>query len=286
MAIAYPGILALRQDAQAIAYTVHDARLYARGIGLGSRPLDARERRFVQEADVLPVPTLASAIAWHAGPTPGQLGLNHAEVLHAAEDVVLHRPMPAAASVLADASIVEVADKGVGKGAFLVRQTVLRDARDGRPLATVRKTLFARLEGGFGGPGVASDAHGMPERQPDHSIHIRTSPHQAAIYSLCGDRNPLHRDPAAARAAGFPSPILHGACTFGMTCRAVLMTLCNAEPTLIRRHAARLTAPVYPGEMLTVDLWRDGDVVSFEARVAARGVKVISAGRSLLGPPS
>jgi len=103
------------------------------------------------------------------------------------------------------------------------------------------------------------------------------------IYRLSGDLNPLHADPAVAKMAGFPRPILHGLCTFAATCRAVLQTYADYDPSRFKSHEARFSAPVFPGETITVDLWRDGDVVSFEARIAARGVTVIKNGKTVLG---
>jgi acyl dehydratase len=145
-------------------------------------------------------------------------------------------------------------------------------------------STFARGDGGFGGPSDgAPEPHKTPERAPDMSVDIPTRPDQALIYRLSGDRNPLHSDPDIASAAGFPRPILHGLCTYGITCRAVLQTYADYDPAAIKHHAARFSSPVFPGETVSVDLWRDGDEVSFEARVKDRGVTVIRNGLSRLG---
>jgi len=149
---------------------------------------------------------------------------------------------------------------------------------------TVTATFFARGDGGFGGPSEGQpEPHPIPARAPDASIDIPTRVDQAVIYRLSGDYNPLHIDPAFAKMAGFPRPILHGMCTYGITCRAVLQTYADYDGARIKSHQARFSAPVFPGETITVDLWRDGDVVSFEARVQARGVTVIKNGKTVLG---
>jgi acyl dehydratase len=92
----------------------------------------------------------------------------------------------------------------------------------------------------------------------------------------------LHAEPTAAGRAGFDAPILHGLCTFGMTCRALLESIAAWQPDRVTSHEARFSAPVYPGETLEIALWRDGPTVSFEASVPARQVKVLTGGRAQL----
>ena len=113
-------------------------------------------------------------------------------------------------------------------------------------------------------------------------MEIETRENQALLYRLTGDRTPLHAEPDSARRSGFPRPILHGLCTYGITCRAVLQAITSYDPDPILSHQARMSAPVFPGDTITVDLWRDGREISFEARVAARGVIVIKNGLTVL----
>jgi MaoC like domain len=70
---------------------------------------------------------------------------------------------------------------------------------------------------------------------------------------------------------------------YGITCRGVLQTYADYDPSAFKQHAARFSSPVYPGETVTMELWKDGNVVSFEAKVKARGVTVIKSGRTVLG---
>ena len=102
------------------------------------------------------------------------------------------------------------------------------------------------------------------------------------IYRLSGDRTDFHIDPAAARRSGFPRPILHGLCTYGIVGRAVLRGACNNDPDRIERFEARFSAPVFPGETIVTRLWRDGREVAFEARVAERDAVVLRNGWALL----
>lgn len=285
MPIDYQQLMALKATGQRYAWTDREVMLYAYGIGMGADPMDETELAFVNEAcftarALKVVPTFASVAAWGAG--PGEMNLNKLLVVDGERDITFHKPLPAAANITADSSVIDVFDKGRDKGAVIRHQTVLRDD-GGAPLATLIASRFARGDGGFGGPSEGQpEPHEVPLRAPDRSIDIPTRPDQALIYRLCGDRNPLHSDPEFAARAGFARPILHGMCTYGITCRAVLQTYADYDPAAFRRHAARFSAPVYPGDTVTIDLWKDGNVISFEARIKARDVTVIRSGKTVL----
>ena len=283
MSISYPAILDLKTEGQAFSWGDRETMLYALGIGMGTDPMNADELPFVYENNLKAVPTQATVAAWGAGPM-GQTGINYLMVVHGEQSVTFHKPMPTEASITADSRIVGAYDKGPGKGAVIYTETVLKDAKTHEAIATLLGSTFARGDGGFGGPSDGAPVpHEVPTRAPDQSVDITTKPDQALIYRLSGDRNPLHSDPAFATAAGFPRPILHGLCTYGITCRAVLQTYANYDPAKIKSHAVRFSSPVFPGETITVDMWQDGDVISFEARIKDRGVTVIRNGKCVLG---
>jgi acyl dehydratase len=286
MSINYDELMALKNLDQKFAYSDREVMLYAYGIGMGADPMDERELAFVNEAAATPrplkvVPTFASVAAW--GATPGEMNLNRVMVVDGERDITFHRPLQVAEKLLVDSRVLAVFDKGKDKGAVIRHQTVLKNEK-GEELATLVASRFARGDGGFGGPSEGQpEPHPVPTRPPDKSVDIPTRADQALIYRLCGDRNPLHSDPEFARGAGFPKPILHGMCTFGITCRGILQTYADFDPAAFRRHAARFSAPVYPGETVTIDLWKDDNVISFEARVKARNAVVIKNGRTVLG---
>jgi acyl dehydratase len=122
--------------------------------------------------------------------------------------------------------------------------------------------------------------HTIPERAPDATCDLPTRPETALIYRLSGDPNPLHVDPAVAKAAGFPRPILHGLATFGIAGHAILKRLCGYDPARLSAIAGRFSAPVFPGETIRTEMWRDGTVVCFRARVLERDVIALNNGRA------
>ena len=282
MAIAYPEILSLKNDGQTFSWSSKDTLIYALGVGMGADPMNEDELPFVYEKDLKAVPTQAGVVAW--GANAGPMGINFLMVVDGERKIEFHKPMGVQGEVIAASRVIGAWDKGPGKGAVISTETQLRDAKSGDLLLTITGSTFARGDGGFGGPSDGQpEAHAVPTRAPDMSVDIPTSPDQAIIYRLSGDRNPLHIDPAVAKMAGFPRPILHGMCTYGLTCRAVLQTYAGYDPSKFKSHSARFSSPVFPGETLTVDLWKDGDVVSFEARIKDRGVTVIKNGKTVLG---
>lgn len=292
MPIYYPDILEQKTEPRTFTYGDKDVMLYALGIGMGRDPMDERELAFVYEKALKVVPTAATVLAAGAGRrAAGQVEqkpglrvsqLNYLMVVHGEQKVELHKPLPTTGSFTATSRTIGAFDKGKDKGAVVINETVWTDEA-GEKVATLTGSTFARGDGGFGGPtDGAPEPHRVPDRKPDLSVPFDTRPDQALLYRLNGDRNPLHSDPDVAKRAGFPRPILHGLCTYGVTCRAVLQEICDYDPARILSHQARFSAPVFPGDVITVDLWKDADVVSFEARVLDRGATVIRNGKTVL----
>ncbi len=264
------------------SYSEKDVILYALGIGCGSDPLDEGQLAYVSEhAGLRTLPTFAGMFI------PDDIvvdaGIDQANMLHRTESLRLFRPLPAAAELLANQRVVSLTDRGARRGADLELETELRLARDDTVVCTILTRVIARNDGGFGGTASPTrDRHRIPDREPDLQCALPTRPDQALLFRLSGDFNPLHSDPAVARRAGFDRPILHGRCTFGIACHAILKTVCDYDSTLIRELACRFSSPVYPGDTITTDMWQDGNVVSFRCRVADRNSTVINNGRCVL----
>jgi acyl dehydratase len=271
------------------AYTTKDSILYALGLGFGADPLDANELRYVYEKELSAVPTMAAVLA-----SPGfwmrdrkDLGIDYLKLVHGEQGVTLHAPLPAAAMLVGESRVTRIVDKGEGKGAVMHVEKTLTDETDGRLLATVEMVLFLRGDGGFsrhgGGDEAAPTPPAMPDTPPEFSVELPTRADAALLYRLSGDLNPLHADPAVAAKAGFPRPILHGLATYGNACRAILAKFCGHDAARLKSIRARLSAPVYPGETLVLDVWRlDGEEVAFRASVKERGVQVLANGRAVI----
>lgn len=269
-------------------YTEKDSILYALGLGFGADPLDQRQLRFVfEEADgFAALPTMPVVLAgpgfWARDP---ETGLDWKRILHGEQGVELHGPVPPAATVIGQTRITGIIDKGAGKGALLYVERTLTDEASGAKIATLHSTIFARGDGGFAGPaGPVRPVHSLPERPPDAVCEFATLPQSALLYRLSGDPNPLHASPEVARVAGFKAPILHGLCSFGVAGHAVLKTYCDYRPERLKSFALRFSSPVYPGESIRTELWRDGDVVSFRSLVAERDAVVLDNGKAVIAP--
>ena len=282
MAIDYQQLMALKSTGNAYQYGDRETMLYALGVGLGRDPLDENELAYVFEGGTLKtVPSMGAVLG--RIPLLKDCGYDYTRVLHAEQRLTLYRPLPHAAEIIADAHVVEAYDKGPDKGALIYVETNVRTKHDDAPLFTQTSGIFARGDGGFGGATSSSPRpHRVPNRSPDISCTLTTRPDQALLYRLSGDRNPLHADPALAEKVGFPAPILHGLGTYGIACVAILKTQCNYDHTLIRGLDVRFSAPVFPGETVITDMWRDGDIVSFECRLAERDAVVIRNGKCTL----
>lgn len=262
------------------AYSEKDAILYALGIGLGQDPADPAQLAFVYEQDLKVLPTFALVL----GLSPFLLrdanaGIDFVQLVHGEESAAFYRPLAPSGRIVARTRMLDVIDKGAGRGALVVFERVIIDKATGEKVAALTQTVFCRGDGGFGAEKRNTPPpHAIPGRAPDSICDLPTRPETALIYRLSGDANPLHADPAFARSAGFERPILHGLATFGIVGHAMLKTLCDYDPSRLAKIAGRFSAPVFPGETIRTEIWRDGKAISFRARVVGRDVIAINNG--------
>ncbi|MCV7027884.1 MaoC family dehydratase [Mycobacterium sherrisii] len=240
-----------------------DIQLYHLGLGAGKDPMDPRELRYLVDDTPQVLPTFGNvAASFHMTkpPTvqfPG-IDIELSKVLHASERIEVPGPLPPSGSATAVTRFTDIWDKG--KAAVIWSETTAT-APDGTLLWTQRRSIYARGEGGFGGErgpsGTMDGSHAAPDRAPDLELEVPILPQQALLYRLCGDRNPLHSDPEFAAAAGFSQPILHGLCTYGMTCKAITDALLDGDAGSVAAYGARFSGVAFPGETLRVNVWKE-----------------------------
>ena len=238
-----------------------DIILYHLGVGAGVPPTDPGELRYAYEGDLRVLPTYATIpqfpVMMSMGYAPG-FDINPAMILHGEHEIVVHEPIPTSGTVIQTGSVTEILDKG--KGALVVVEIVSVLEKTGKPLFTNRASIFIRGEGGFGGDSGPSTTDLRPSRDPDHVVESVTLPQQALLYRMASrDKNPLHADPGFAAFAGFDRPILHGLCTYGMVCKAVVDHALDGRSDAVASFRARFSGVVYPGETLVSSVWDDGE---------------------------
>lgn len=261
-----------------VAWERDDVLLYAVAVGAGAEDPTTELSLTTENTEgvrTAVLPSFAELITRRARVELG--AVDHAMLVHAEQSFRLAGPLPVAGRARVTATVTDVLDKGSGALVRTVAEAV--DAETGAPLASTVRSVFVRGEGGFGDPSATAAgpaASPVPDRAPDHEVVYPTSPGQALLYRLTGDRNPLHTDPAFAARGGFDLPILHGMCTYGFTARALVATVCGGDATRLVGMDARFTRPVRPGQKLAVSVWSDGDTVAF--RTVADGVVVLDRG--------
>ncbi|MEU4321781.1 MaoC/PaaZ C-terminal domain-containing protein [Nocardia fluminea] len=247
--------------AREFSWTPTDVQLYHLGLGAGARPTDPAELAYLDDRAPQVLPTFAT-VAPTLGETepprvsfPG-IEIDLAKVVHGHQEVEVHKPIPATGKAVSVGRIAEIWDKGAN--AVIVQEHTVTGS-DGEPLWTVRSSIFAKGEGGFGGERGPSTRTELPDRAPDAELLTPTMPQQALLYRLSGDRNPLHSDPEFARGAGFPAPILHGLSTYGTVCKAITDALLDSDATRVAGFRAKFAGVLYPGETLRTKVWREAD---------------------------
>jgi len=230
-------------------YTDREVILYAVGVG-------ATELEFVYERGLKVIPSFAVIPAFPAlMGLMGAVDVNPMMILHGEQAFRVHKAIPIEGKLTTTGKVTGVYDKG--KGALITIETLTRE-ENGDLLFTNNFGVFVRGAGGFGGERGPEAGNIPPDRAPDKTVSMATLPNQAVIYRLSGDRNPLHIDPAFAKMAGYDRPILHGLCTFGHVCRAVLREYCGNDPSRFVAMSARFSGVVYPGDTITTEMWDAG----------------------------
>lgn len=235
-----------------------EVMLYALGVGAGLDDL-ALTTENTRDTELVVLPTMAVVLGVGGAGALAHIGtFNPVMLVHGAQAIEVHAPIPTSGTVSTVGELTAIWDKGSGAVVEMTSTSTLEGADD--PLFTQVSQIFLRGEGGWGGErGPSGPRNVAPDTTPDHEVTLTTRPDQALLYRLSGDHNPLHSDPSFAEMAGFDRPILHGLCTYGFTGRGLVSALCDGDPTRLTSMDGRFSSPVFPGEVLTVRMWQTGD---------------------------
>lgn len=268
------------------SYSAKDSILYALGLGCGEDPLDPLQIQFVYEENLKTIPSMSVILAdpgfWQQRP---EFQIDWRKIVHAEQHLEIHAPLPAIGRVRAESLIRAVVDKGANSGSMVYQEKRLFDALEGRHLATSVSSVLLRGDGGCGSFGTAPPRHDpLPQETAPQTLTLKTIPQSALLYRLSGDYNPLHVEPAAARAAGFQRPILHGLCAYGLAARALMTVFCGGDPRRLESLFVRFSSPVFPGESIQFEFYPDQGHIRFRARVVGRDAVVLDRCRATVSP--
>jgi acyl dehydratase len=237
----------------ALAYGWKDVVLYALGVGAGFSEID-----YCYEKALKVIPTFAAAaLGDFTSRLASVSGFDSSGVLHGEQEFIFHHPIPPAGNLVTEGAITHCYDKGRDRGALVVAEFDTRQP-DGQRLFTSVVTMFARRDGGFGGPDAPKNPLQVPDRSPDAEVAAAPAVDLPLIYRLSGDTFALHVDAGAARTAGFEKPVMHGLCTLGHACRALIGCLAPGSPERVRRIACRFVSPLYSGTPIRTLIWSCG----------------------------
>lgn len=261
----------------AFEWSTKDVILYHLGLGAGVPAIEPAELAYTYEPNlkVLPSFGVLPAFPMLAGiMAVDGLSFNLMSLLHGEQSIEVTGPLPTAAKSSTTGRVAEIWDKG--KAALVVVEATTEDGA-GNTLCVNRFSLFLRGEGGFGGdPGPSSSGEAPPERVPDLVVETPTLEQQALLYRLSGDPNPIHADPDMAKMAGFERPILHGLCSYGISCKAAVDTVLGGDVGAVGRFQARFAGVVLPGETIVTELWDEGDRILIAAKTRERDTPVLT----------
>lgn len=266
------------------SYTSRDTILYALGVG-ASRQEDSDMRYLYENHEDFSVLPTFYVIYGPMGTTttsvfenirPG-MPLDPTKILHGEQYLEVFKKLPTEGKVESRFRVQDVMDKGKGAVALIEYETF--DSETGDRLARCQMSAFIVGGGGFNGP--RNSPHVIPtidppKRNPDMSVLQKTNSDQAALYRLSGDTNPLHIDPNIATLSGYSEPILHGLCSLGISARHVLHTYAGGDSELFKSIKVRFAKPVYPGQTLRTDMWKEGNRIHFQTTAVETSTPVIT----------
>ena len=266
--------------------SLRDCMLYALSVGLGSKPTDPGHLRYASETQTVIVPSMVLTLAapgfWFQAP---ELELDWVKLLNVEQSVRVGRLPAPGTRVRSRSEVTDIIDKGFGKGVLVGWRRQLT-AETGELAASIASTVLLRSQGRSArvvkAGALAHVTSLVPQRSADAVVDVQTTPNSGLLYRLNGTLNPLHADPIVAARAGFSRPIMPGTASLGYACAVLLEHCCAFRAERLAAFGARLSAPVFPGDVLRHELWREDNVVSFRVGVPERGTIVLDRGRAEL----
>uniref|UniRef100_A0A8C0EFA9 Hydroxysteroid 17-beta dehydrogenase 4 n=1 Tax=Bubo bubo TaxID=30461 RepID=A0A8C0EFA9_BUBBB len=260
-------------------YTHLEPILYALGVGMSSKDPDHLKFLFEGSEEFCCLPSFgvipAQTSMFDGVPSLPGLNIDITKMLHGEQYLELYKPLPTSGQLTSVSTIADILDKGSGAVLLIDVNTYC-----GKDLVCYNQfSLFFIGAGGFGGKRTSEKAKvtvNPPKRPPDAVISDVTTADQAALYRLSGDWNFLHIDPSFAALGGFQKPILHGLCTFGFAARNVLKQFANNDVNRFKAIKVRFAKPVFPGQTLQTEMWKEGNRIHFQTKVKETGEAAIS----------
>lgn len=244
-------------------YTNRDSILYNLGLGATSKEL---KYTYENDPKFQVLPSFAVIPFMNATPSLPLDDLvdnfNYAMLLHGEQYFRLaQNPLPNQAALKTVIKPIQVVSKG--KAGIVVSGAETYDVKTKKLICYNEGTFFIRgasvpeskqINTGTRAKFATKQFKAPADRKPDFEIEISTDENQAAIYRLSGDYNPLHIDPALAKAVKFPRPILHGLCTLGVSAKALLEHFGQYSELKVR-----FSDVVFPGDKLKIKAWKQSD---------------------------
>uniref|UniRef100_A0A8C9MPZ6 Hydroxysteroid 17-beta dehydrogenase 4 n=1 Tax=Serinus canaria TaxID=9135 RepID=A0A8C9MPZ6_SERCA len=249
-------------------YTHLEPILYALGVGMSTKDPDHLKFLFEGSEEFCCLPSFGVIPAQTSmfDGVPSLSGLNIDLAVFLYQNLSMYPCFVLTGELRSVSTVADILDKGSGAVLLIDVNTFC-----GKDLVCYNQfSLFFVGAGGFGGKRTSEKAKltaAPPQRPPDAVISDVTTADQAALYRLSGDWNPLHVDPSFAALGGFKKPILHGLCTFGFAARNVLKQFANNDVNRFKAIKVRFAKPVYPGETLQTEMWKEGNRIHFQTKV-------------------
>lgn len=256
-------LIGKKMEPRYMEYNWRDVALYALAVGAHKEDLT-----YTYEKNLKAIPTYGAVPYWATVnvrphqwmPLPASMLADELikptiAFLNMDHEIIMHRPIdPIKGTFQWQDQIVDVFDRGEGKGAVVKTRIDVRDEA-GNLVCTNFSSTFFHEAGGFGGKPMPKSDVVIPDRAPDFAIDDYITPVQNLIYRLTGDTNLIHVDPDYAKDMKFDQPIVQGLCSFGFACRMAIEALIPGEPERMRRMAAQMSSPLLPGTPVQTQIW-------------------------------